>query len=176
MTYSPPFVARRLCQSLLALVLAYVVAAGLFAWFHYDKGGTPDAFTVVGDFHRSIGGLFAKRPDQVPEAGAIPPARIAPPPEPPPSASAEPPPSGPDARAVALRNVDNVLLPKAARLLREIGAAHGAELDEKKTTARVALVEARDVLGPILDADRHDTEAQALYQRVMELLIAVDKR
>ena len=167
--------ARRICQGLLTLALLYVAAVIGFALLHYGKGDTPTLVTAAGDMHRALAGLFAKSPDPVPEPGTIPPPRDSdalPPPPPPPT----PLPTSNDPRVQALLKVSVHLLPEAEKLVRAISTDSEKSLDDRKADARNALIEARDVLGRLLDADRHDKEAHELYQRVMELLIAVDKR
>jgi hypothetical protein len=54
--------------------------------------------------------------------------------------------------------------------------APGTKIADAKVALRVVLVEARDLLGPMIDANPDDREAGRLYKRVSDLLIAADKR
>ena len=54
--------------------------------------------------------------------------------------------------------------------------AAGTKIADAKVALRVVLVEARDLLGPMIDANPDDREAGRLYKRVSDLLIAADKR
>ena len=167
---------RRVYQVILGLALLYAGAVLVFLWLRYPAGERPDVLTAARDMHRWAGDLFGRRASAPDEPGTLPPPRSpGGDPAPPPPTAPGPAPAA-DARSLALRRVRDELLPKAERLVRAIPSARGADLDERKSAARVAVIEARDALGPLLDANVHDRDAQALYQKVMELLIAVDKR
>jgi hypothetical protein len=168
--------ARRLCQTLLAIALGYLAALGLFALLAY-RGPRPDVLTMARHFHLFVVGRGA--PPRAPEEpGEVPPEAPpvpAPRPEDPALPSAAPAPAPADPRPAALARVRGELLPEAERRMAAIRPDATALMDEK-AHARAVLVTARDLLGELLDRDRGDEEAQKLYKRVMELLIALDKR
>jgi hypothetical protein len=168
--------ARRLCQTLLAIALGYVAAVGLFALIAY-RGARPDVLTMARDFNLFVVGRGT--PARAPtEAGEVPPevpSALPPPPPAPPPVLPEEPRVPVDPRAATLAKVGDDLLPEAERLMGAI-RSDSTTLMEEKARVRVVLVEARDLLGGLLDKDRTDAEAHKLYKRVMEHLIAVDKR
>jgi hypothetical protein len=182
--------ARKICQTLLAIALGYLAALGLFALLAYE-GPRPDVVTMAGDFHRFVIGRRDGDAASAPkDPGEVPPAARVPPPAPPtpdggtgpdpaaapgadPAATPEAPPL--DERGKTLKRVRDDLVPEAERRLARLKPGEAVDMDDK-AHARTALVEARDLLGALLDADRQDVEAGKLYRRVMELLNAVDKR
>jgi hypothetical protein len=177
--------ARKICQTLLAIALGYLAALGLFALLAYE-GPRPDVLTMAGDFHRFvIGRKNRDAPFEPKDPGEIPPASKAPPPSPGDGTGSDPaatPPADPaatapplDERGKTLKRVRDDLVPEAERRLAVLKPGEVVNMDDK-AHARTALVEARDLLGALLDADRTDVEAGKLYRRVMELLNAVDKR
>jgi hypothetical protein len=164
--------ARRICQSLLAVAIVYALAVAVFSFLHYSPGERPDVVTTAKEFHLFvIGRLPAK--SAPPEPGAVPPAAPTPPPSVEPPPPPEPPPE--DERAKAIRVVRDELLPRARRQLAEIPKAAGADHLDKKAEARKTLVEARDLLGPLLDRKRDDPDVQKVYQQVMDLLAPLSK-
>lgn len=73
-------IARKFCQTALALALLYVAALGVFAFARYRAGHRPDVVAVARDFHAWVRGLFPRPPPPAPDAGAVPPRREPPPP------------------------------------------------------------------------------------------------
>ncbi len=191
--------ARRICQALLAVALLYAGAVAAFAFLAY-RGPRPSVLEVARDFHLFVVGRGTppkppEEPGGMPAPAAVPAAgRSAEPPEPPPvpptppdspdPAAAGAPDAGAavasekasaDPRFAAIFRVRHVLLPRAEEKLAGLKAA-GPDLLDRKADARAVLVSARDLIGPLLDRNRDDAEAQSLYQRVMDLLAALDKR
>lgn len=74
-------IARKFCQTTLALALLYVAALGVFAFVRYRAGKRPDVVAVARDFHAWVRGLFPRAPAPPADPGGVPPPR-----EPPPSA------------------------------------------------------------------------------------------
>ncbi len=170
--------ARRLCQFLFTLALLYAAGVAAFAFLHYEKDARPDVLTICSEMHDWVRAKLKSSspaptdPGTVPakrEAVEVPPA----PPAPPVDVKAEPPANDPRARAIA--KVRDELLPKAEDLAKAMDAP-GSKLADAKVGLRVVLVEARDLLGPLLDANPDDREVHKLYKRVSDLLIAADKR
>jgi len=170
--------ARRLCQFLFALALLYAAGVGAFAFFHYEKDARPDVLTICSDMHGWVRSKIGSSAPAPVDPAAVPVRReAADPPPPPPTgpASAEIPPAANDPRSLAIAKVRDEILPKAEAMARLMGAP-GTKVSDAKVELRVVLVEARDLLGPIVDANPDDREAQKLYKRVSDLLIAADKR
>jgi hypothetical protein len=169
--------ARRLCQTLLAIALAYLAVLGLFALLAY-RGKRPDVLTMARDLNLFVVGRGAPaRPPA--EAGDVPPEVVpapapAPAPVPAPALPETPDPAA-DPRARTLAKVRDELLPEAERLMAAI-RTDSPSLQDDKARARTVLVTARDLLGALIDRDRADADAHKLYKRVMEHLIAVNKR
>lgn len=74
-------IARKFCQTTLALALLYVAALGVFAFVRYRAGQRPDVVAVARDFHGWVRGLFPRPPPPPTDPGGVPPRR-----EPPPAA------------------------------------------------------------------------------------------
>lgn len=169
--------ARRLCQFLFTLAVLYALAVGAYAYFAYGDA-RPDVLTIANDMHAWVRAKFASAAPKPPEPGALPPLGTPPPAPPPPVVPEIPvptPPSANDPRSKAIASVKDELLPKALELIGKMDDP-GAAVQTLKVEARVVLVKARDLLGELLDKSAADREAQKLYKRVSDLLIAVDKR
>ena len=165
--------ARRLCQFLLSLAVLYVLAVGAFSLFHYEKD-RPDVITTAGEFHAWILARLHSGSTPSTDPGGVPVPREAPPVAPPPPVAPAVVPT--DARSVALARVRDELLPKAQAEIKTLNTRGIDDLAGAKAQARATLVDARDLLGGLLDTKKDDPEVQALYKRVMELLTAVSKR
>jgi hypothetical protein len=169
---------RRICQTLLAIGLCYLAGLGLFALLAY-RGPRPDVLTMARDLNRFVVGRGAPALPP-PEDGEVPPEVVPAPSTPSPAPVPAPvlpdlPAPSADPRKQTLAKVSDELLPEAERLMAAI-KTESPTLQDDKARARVVLVQARDLLGALLDRDRKDADAHALYKRVMEHLIAVDKR
>lgn len=166
--------ARRLCQFLFTIALLYAAAVGAYALFAYE-GTRPDVVTIAGDLHGWVAQKFHTTSAPTPPAGALPPRKddVAPVPPPPPAvAPAEPP---LDARAAAIARVNDEYLPEATAVIEKMSAP-GANVESLKVDATVILTRARDLLGPMVDANPSDRELSRTYKRVSDLMIAVHKR
>lgn len=170
--------ARRLCQFLFALALLYAAGVTAFAFLHYEKDARPDVLTICTEMHAWVRSKLERSTPEPVDPGSVPAKRD--PADLPLPAPVEPtegkvsPPAG-DPRSQALAKVRDELLPKAEGMARVLGTPGNAVADAK-VRLRVVLVEARDLLGPMIDANPDDREAQRLYKRVSDLLIAADKR
>jgi len=67
--------ARRFCQTALALALLYAAALGAFAFARYRGADRPDLGGVIHDFHRWVRGLVPTPPPPPADPGALPPPR-----------------------------------------------------------------------------------------------------
>lgn len=166
--------ARRLCQFLLLLVVLYGLAVGAYALFGY-RGDRPDVVTVASDLHGWVRNLLRYKYEPqggAPAQGEIPPRQDVPPPAPVPAVPAV----KKDARTEAVERVSLELLPRAKQLVKELEDRSSPDFEAHRTSALVALNQARDLLGPYLDNGQGDAEMQRLYKQVSELLAAVRKR
>jgi hypothetical protein len=68
-------IARKFCQTAVALALAYLAALGVFAFARYRAGQRPDVVTVAKDFHAWVRGLFPRPAPPPAEPGGVPPPR-----------------------------------------------------------------------------------------------------
>ncbi|MFO0934371.1 MAG: hypothetical protein U1E39_16915 [Planctomycetota bacterium] len=73
-------IARKFCQTTLALALLYVTALGVFAFARYRAGRRPDVVTVARDFHAWVRGFFPRPAPPASDPGGVPPRREPPPP------------------------------------------------------------------------------------------------
>jgi hypothetical protein len=168
--------ARRICQTLFGLAVAYALAVGLFALIHYKGVERPDVVSVAGDFHGWIGGFFRRSEPPAPPPGSIPP-RVAPPATP--IASTPAPVPAPaaveDPRTSALVRVSTVLLPDAEKKMADLGS-YGPGFDERRSDLLAVLVQVRDILNPMLERDPGDREANDLWTRYVAIKTAAGKR
>lgn len=170
--------ARRLCQFLFTLALLYAAGVTAFAFLHYEKDARPDVLTICGDMHDWVRSKLKSSSPEPTDPGTVPVKRepVGAPPAPPTPAvdvKAEPPANDPRSKAIA--KVRDEILPKAEAMAKVMDAP-GTKIADAKVALRVVLVEARDLLGPMIDANPDDREAGRLYKRVSDLLIAADKR
>jgi len=170
--------ARRLCQFLFALALLYAAGVTAFAFLHYEKDARPDVLTICSEMHGWVRSKISSSTPATVDPAAVPARRdevVVPPPAPPYGAEGKGSPVASDPRSIAIAKVRDEILPKAEAMAKVMGAP-GTKVSDSKVDLRVVLVEARDLLGPIVDANPDDREAQRLYKRVSDLLIAADKR
>jgi hypothetical protein len=164
--------ARRLCQFLLSLAVLYGLAVGAFSLFHYE-GNRPDVVTTARELHAWVLARLHGGASATPDPGGLPVPKEPPTPTPTPTPTVVAP---LDARGKALARVKDDLLPQAEGELKAMEERGVKDLAGLKAKARATLVEARDLLGPLLDQKADDPPVQAAYKKVMQLLIAVDKR
>jgi hypothetical protein len=165
--------ARRICQTLFALAVAYAAAIGLYALLHYKGADRPDVGTIVADFHVWAGGVFRKEPPPAALPGVLPaPVEV---PAPPPTKSETPGAAVEDERTRTLRTVSEVLLPEAERQMGALGQ-EGPGFKERQSEVLGVLIKVRDLLNPLLDANPQDREVNKLWDRFTQMQRAASKR